>query len=95
MTAPTFFTSITVNADRRPNNHSFLHTQLPQPEPSVAADEALLESGSLLTQQCGAAPTDEHFQSVECEILIGSIQPEEIVVGEWGKGCVRDTHEKI
>lgn len=46
-------------------------------------------------QQCGAAPSDEHFQSVECEILIGNIQPEEIVVGERGKGCVRDTHEKI
>lgn len=70
--------------------HSF-HRQ----SPAWPADEALLESGSLLTQQCGAAPSDEHFQSVECEILIGNIQPEEIVVGEGGKGCVRDTHEKM
>lgn len=34
-------------------------------------------------------PSDEHFQSVECEILIGNIQPEEIVVGEGARGVWR------
>lgn len=66
--------------------HSF-HGQ----SPAWPADEALLESGSLLTQQCGATPSDEHFQSVECEILIGNIQPEEIVGGR-GAGGVLETH---
>ena len=66
--------------------HSF-HGQ----SPAWPADEALLESVSLLTQQCGASPSDEHFQSVECEILIGNIQPEEIVGGR-GAGGVLETH---
>lgn len=53
--AQTFFTSVPRKKERRRNHQSFLHTQLPQPRASVAADVAV-GVGWLLTQHCAPDP---------------------------------------
>lgn len=59
--------------------HSF-----PSPEPSVAADLALSESGSLLTQQCGARPELNTFRAWSVKFPHGRHPARERWLGSGG-----------
>lgn len=88
VSALTFFTSVPFKKERRLNNHSFLHTQLPQPRACMARWRgSLLESGSLLTQQCRARPWGMNTSRVHSVKFSQCVTPSKGKVVQEKKNC--------